>query len=326
MSLTSTSETGSAWRWYKGNLHAHTDRSDGRLPPSVVADWYSGQGYDFLAITDHGRVTSLESPHNELLIVPGIEVTALDERSGVFFHIVALFEPRDVPAVSSLKVASPQATVDSLLAARGTVVLAHPYWLGVSSAETGAVAGPVAVEIYNHLCELERGRGFSEQQWDELLLAGRRLWGVASDDCHFRMLDAGGGWVMLRARELTPAAILEAFRRGDFYSTQGPEVKRWGVQRSAGRDPLGMSPEEVAVECSPCRKVIFYADRWLGSVVEAPSGPGEQAPLITSAKYVLTGKESYVRAVCIDEAGRRAWTNPVFFDPCPGQGMRRGRG
>ena len=40
-------------RWWKGNLHTHTDLSDGDSPPDLVARWYDDAGYDFLAISDH---------------------------------------------------------------------------------------------------------------------------------------------------------------------------------------------------------------------------------------------------------------------------------
>jgi hypothetical protein len=40
-------------QWYKGNLHTHTLWSDGDDFPEMVADWYRGHGYHFLALSDH---------------------------------------------------------------------------------------------------------------------------------------------------------------------------------------------------------------------------------------------------------------------------------
>ncbi|WMT90453.1 PHP domain-containing protein [Pelagibacterium sp. H642] len=40
-------------RFFKGNLHTHSDRSDGALSPEEVCRRYRAAGYDFLAITDH---------------------------------------------------------------------------------------------------------------------------------------------------------------------------------------------------------------------------------------------------------------------------------
>ena len=64
-----------------GDLHLHTTRSDGHEEPEVVCANYRGDGYDFLAITDHERYyPSLEAMAfyrdvpTELVIVPGEEV------------------------------------------------------------------------------------------------------------------------------------------------------------------------------------------------------------------------------------------------------------
>ena len=40
-------------RFWRGNLHTHSTRSDGRLAPEAVADFYRDAGYDFLMLSDH---------------------------------------------------------------------------------------------------------------------------------------------------------------------------------------------------------------------------------------------------------------------------------
>ncbi len=40
---------------FRGDLHMHTFRSDGREAPAIVSANYRRNGYDFFAITDHGR-------------------------------------------------------------------------------------------------------------------------------------------------------------------------------------------------------------------------------------------------------------------------------
>lgn len=64
-----------------GDLHMHTCRSDGHESPAAVAANYRRYGYDFLAITDHGRYyPSLEAIDAyrdvpvEFTLVPGEEV------------------------------------------------------------------------------------------------------------------------------------------------------------------------------------------------------------------------------------------------------------
>ena len=72
---------------------------------------------------------------------------------------------------------------------------------------------------------------------------------------------------------------------------------------------FGMDGDCVYVSCSDCREIHF--------VTYAPRGKsffaGAGKPL-TAASYRLTGKESYVRVVCVDENGHSAWSNPIFFD------------
>ena len=40
-------------RWYKGNLHAHSQWSDGKDLPEIVVDSYKNKGYDFFCLSDH---------------------------------------------------------------------------------------------------------------------------------------------------------------------------------------------------------------------------------------------------------------------------------
>ena len=40
-------------RFWRGNLHTHSNRSDGVLPPKEVCHRYREEGYDFIALTDH---------------------------------------------------------------------------------------------------------------------------------------------------------------------------------------------------------------------------------------------------------------------------------
>lgn len=64
----------------RGDLHMHTCRSDGKESPAIVTANYRGHGYDFFAITDHGRYApSLEARKafgdlTDFNVLPGEEV------------------------------------------------------------------------------------------------------------------------------------------------------------------------------------------------------------------------------------------------------------
>ena len=92
-----------------------------------------------------------------------------------------------------------------------------------SRSRTGA-RSPMAhaVEIYNHGCALECARGDGTVLLDQLVNEGRRLTAIATDDAHFRLDDACGGWVMVKAEENDPRALLAALKAGSFYSSHRP--------------------------------------------------------------------------------------------------------
>ena len=46
-----------AAQWWKGNIHTHSLWSDGNQYPEMVAGWYKKHGYNFLALTDHNRLS-----------------------------------------------------------------------------------------------------------------------------------------------------------------------------------------------------------------------------------------------------------------------------
>src|SRR5689334_1150073 len=66
-------------RWYKGNTHTHTLNSDGDSSPDDVAHWYREHGYQFLFLTDHNFLTSIEGINaligadERFLLIPGEE-------------------------------------------------------------------------------------------------------------------------------------------------------------------------------------------------------------------------------------------------------------
>src|SRR5207302_1266191 len=80
---------------------------------------------------------------------------------------------------------------------------------------------------------------------DQMLVAGRRLTAVATDDSHFKVADYRGGWVQVRAESREPDALLAALKAGHFYSSSGPELR--DVRVEGGR---------IRVACSPVRAIV----------------------------------------------------------------------
>ncbi len=113
-------------RWYRGVWHCHTTESDGARSVEDVVAWYASRGYDFLAITDHNRVTAAPKPAaaGGLVLVPGVEVDAGRTGVGTAYHIlgIGLREMIDVPKDTAARYAMPAQTVVDRLRAAGAVV------------------------------------------------------------------------------------------------------------------------------------------------------------------------------------------------------------
>lgn len=61
--------------WYKGNLHAHTINSDGKLTPEQSVLIYKQHGYSFMCLSDHDYYTDLRNHFDseDFILLPGLE-------------------------------------------------------------------------------------------------------------------------------------------------------------------------------------------------------------------------------------------------------------
>ena len=296
-------------RFWRGNLHTHSTRSDGILEPEEVCRRYRAEGYDFLALTDHfiGRygypiVDTVPFRTNSFTTILGAELHSGAMANGELWHILAVgLPPGFTPSHSPdfLPVAGQEsgaALAERAVAAGAFVAVAHPQWSGLTLADARGIAAAHAVEIYNHGCAegCDRADGFSIA--DLLLSEGRRLTLIATDDAHFSEPDHFGGWVMVKAGANEPEALLDALKAGLFYSSQGPELR-----------DVRITADAVEVDCSAVRSVIVQG---AGSAAKAVHGQS-----MTTARVPLERfrNSPWVRVSVIDQAGRRAWSNPWFF-------------
>ncbi len=214
----------------------HSTRSDGVLSPEEVCRRYRAEGYDFLALTDHfvglwnyPIVDTVPFRAEGFTTILGAELHSGAMTNGELWHILAVGLPADfAPSNSPDFVPRADQETAADLAARAVaagafVAIAHPQWSGLTLADARGITAAHAVEVYNHGCAAgcDRPDGFAIA--DLLLTEGRQLSLIATDDAHFSEPDHFGGWVMVKAEENAPDALLAALKRGDFYSSQGPE-------------------------------------------------------------------------------------------------------
>lgn len=287
----------------KGGLHCHTTRSDGKGTPEEVIRLHVENGYDFLALTDHRNYNFKNYTDLPITIVPGMEMdrSIKDRKYGNCFHTVCIGPVENNGYVQDERPESGvvedqyeyQAVLDEIHAHNNLTIYCHPEWSFTPAQSFMRQKGNIAMEIWNSGCVIENSEDMNASYWDELLWDGQKIWGVATDDGH-KMDHHCKGWVMVNAENNVPA-ILQALKEGRFYATTGPEIYDFHVEDRVAK-----------ISCSPASLIEFYS--W---TVPTKITRGEN---LTADEKEIPERAKYVRASVVDAEGRRAWTNPIFFE------------
>ena len=77
-------------RWFKGNLHTHTTNSDGRISPEDCIALFRKNGYDFLSLTDHWKISETRVHESGMLLLSGTEYDFGRTVQEGIYHIVGI--------------------------------------------------------------------------------------------------------------------------------------------------------------------------------------------------------------------------------------------
>ncbi len=296
-------------RFWRGNIHTHSNLSDGALPPEAVIEAYKNAGYDFLQLSEHfidhfnwpiADTRSFRSNNFTTLI--GVELHAPETSAGELWHIVAAGLPLDFPPCAPNETGAQLAR--RARQAGAFIGIAHPAWSQLTLEDGRAIDSAHAVEIYNHGCEIENDRGDGWYLHDQLMNEGKRLSAYATDDAHFKTPDHFGGWVNVKAESLDPEILLQALKDGHYYSSQGPELTN-----------ITLDGKELNISCSPVDTITVVCGHSRTCV--------KTGKAITSASFDLAKLETgwllkkpspWFRVTVIDHAGKKAWSNPYWWD------------
>jgi len=316
--------------WLKGSTHVHAHASgDSSEPNASVIDWYAHHQYDFIVLTDHNRVSELDTAHDTrgqitlrdpaagLIVFSGIELThnpigclpVGDPRGNCRIH-VNLLGPTARPGGrlewaerrSHARLDMYRAALVAQAQLGGLAQINHPQWLWgmnpellVELADRGVSLIEIANSAFSKWNAGDAAHPSTEALWDAALARGATLWGTASDDAHdyngHGKYPPGGGWIVVRARR-EPRAILDALAAGRFYASNGVVLDR-------------ATPEanELVVAVDPAAAGHYTIDFIEnGRRVESIAGKVARRALPAAG---------YVRAVVTREDGKRAWVQPV---------------
>ncbi|GGF27683.1 CehA/McbA family metallohydrolase domain-containing protein [Echinicola rosea] len=162
-----------------------------------------------------------------------------------------------------------------------------------------------------------------EALWDEVQVAYLQegkplLYGLAVDDAHNyhvfneKSSNPGRGWVMVKAKDLSAAALIEAMEAGEFYASTGVTLR--DVHFDGKELTISVSEEEG----------VDYSIQFFGTKKSSPERSGELLHEIngTKASYSLQKDDMYVRAKVTSSKPKEnpyqigdkevAWTQPVL--------------
>ncbi|MCI5699653.1 MAG: PHP domain-containing protein [Lachnospiraceae bacterium] len=297
--------------WYKGNLHCHTTDSDGSLNPPEAVKLYKEQGYSFLAISDHDIYSDYRDQVDceDFIILPAIEASAVlykdenrnraerlsihhihgilgnekmqrEAKKGLFTHLEKYPARQFCAAWDGAKTA--QELQDDLKAHGCITIYNHPVWSRVKEEDFINTEGLTALEIYNYGTVNESATGFDTLRWDVMLRNGKKIFATASDDNHNDGVveDSFGGFIVVKAQELTHESIINAMIDGNYYSSSGPQIYDWGIKNDV-----------AYVKCSPVSRVNFMAGNYINAGYTTVSESGKDD--ITQAEFHLRGNEAW---------------------------------
>lgn len=266
--------------WLRGELHAHTNHSDGALSPDELVEAAREAGLDFIAVTDHNTVSALAKldascvagtpgvvggsgaepaagvgpvggagPACRPLVIPGMELTTFHG------HAVALGVSEFIPWHEASRDEGLNREAREVHRLGGLLSIAHPFSVGYP------VCAGCEWEYENtdpglvDLMEVWSGPWTSHimwnvlamRWWDELLCKGYRITGVAARDVHRRehLFERETADTYVWARSLSWRDILRGLRTGRVYVSSGPRLDFSLVV--AGRGGLYLPGDRVQV-------------------------------------------------------------------------------
>lgn len=313
-----------AWGWYLGATHVHSREGsyDGISPLRNMMDQHKSFGYNFVCLTDHNNWTPVEGGIYDttgFIAVNGEEPSGSGTLpgNGKVAHVTGFDTDQIINNPGTW-----QEEVDRILAVGGIPSLAHPRWgtpdkgnEGVSE-EILAIMNVDMMEVHNGHHDKAGGPNVrsrprsvsAEIVWQEVLDAGRLMYGIGTDDAH-RISDVGYAWTWVWAENLTVPSLRKAYQQGRFWGSTGPKILDYfasdakmsvGIDSIQGVRNVGAVPDTVKIEFLGLN----------GEVLLSVTGE-------LSASYTYRGDEGFVRAV-IDAGDYWAFGQPHFIGISPG--------
>lgn len=308
--------------WYAGDNHLHTKFSDGwgTVPDNVKAA--KTIGLSFLSCTDHNTTIQdsavKANSSSEFLVMTGCEVTPNYKLANNWGHAVSLFSNRMIPFSNTQSLASAQEIVTNINALKdghGFAIMAHPFLKGCPWVYTN-VTGFKGIEVWT--CFTPVHGTYSDQAfalWDKKNNAGIKQYGFAESDAH--NLDmVGRPHIVARLKNLSQEEVEKAQLKGQFYGTNGPDI-RFSVDTVIMGGSLTVNSKRTVKINMKAYSAQGIDTMYLlknGVLIRGFSYP-DMMPSVSQVVYDEALPGDFYRMECSDRWSQFAFSNPVFIVP-----------
>lgn len=317
-------------RWLKGDLHTHTEHSDGANSVHEIVQNAIEKGLDFLAVTDHNTITHHAEldrlSHLPIVLIPGEEVTTYWGHANTW-GLREWIEFRCADQES-------MAAVREYVRRQGALLsINHPKSVGPPWLLEGW-EGYQSMEVWQAPWRFHNWE--SLQRWEGLLNRGERVVAVGGSDTHSIPPAAprhphGIGnpttWVYADAPPSEPS-ILDGIRAGHVFISDAPPGPQLVLRADADGDGEFETLPGDSIAAKDGERVRFRIDVYGGNDrrlwIISDGKPLDIVPL-TDVNTVFTftlqpAGRRYVRAELRGHRGRPergevvwAMTNPIWF-------------
>lgn len=216
--------------WYSGELHVHSQHSDGKNTVEEIAEVAKEEKLDFIALTDHNTVSGFSSipERGDLLIIRGMELTTY------YGHALALGLSSFIDWHSKGRTRNINEIIDEVHGQKGLFAMAHPFSIG-DPVCAGCTWKLWDVD-YRKIDLMEVWAGCWDERkiensrslrlWDKLLSQGFKVVGISGRDWHDvnEKRKKGIPRTFVHADSLSEDGILEGLRKGRVFVSSEPRV------------------------------------------------------------------------------------------------------
>ena len=311
------------FRGFRGDMHLHTNHSDGSGTVAELVEYRDAGGLDFIFVTDHWGLTQKRECMRHENVWWGQEPGTQHHHLGCL-GIDRKFTPQNDLA------ADYQAIIDR----GGVPFIPHPTGWFPSTRYTDEqkqsldlLGDCFTMEIINGANQLfdcwDVTDAMSVELWDEHLKRGKRINALGNTDAHLPHA-VGDVWTGVMSDELSMEGVLDAVRVGNVFVSDGPivdiTVEVDGTHIAGMGQTLCTTKRPLTVRVLAADSVGLQEVRLLrdGAVIRewrANNGfrLGDQALSTSLADNEADSTTRYYRLECRATDGRRAFTNPVYI-------------